>query len=146
MRQSIIRAGAIFATVAAITGCGSDTSSPANTMAGAYTATKFGTTGGSGQTNQLLEGGTFTIVLNPDGTTSGHLHVVASGNTPALDANMAGTWSQSGSTITFNQSADTFVRDMPFTAFRTGSTWQLEGDKVFSGTRIEVTLTQGGNI
>src|SRR4051812_33909434 len=86
MERSIIRASSIFAMVAAIAACGgSDTTSPSNSLAGAYTATRFVTTGGSGQTNQLLAGGSLTIVLNGNGTTTGHLHVVASGNNPAVD-------------------------------------------------------------
>ena len=142
MRQSIIRASAIFATVAAMTACGSDSTAPSDSVAGSYAATTFVTTGGSGQTNQLLAGSTFTIVLNSNGTTTGHLHVVASGNNPALDADMAGTWIHTGTTVTFSQSADTFVRNMDFTLSSTGTKWELTGDESFSGTRIQVTLTQ----
>jgi hypothetical protein len=142
MRQSIIRAAAIVATVVAMTACGGDSTSPSSVVAGNYTATQFVTTGSSGQTNQILAGSTFTISLNNNGTTTGHLHVAASGSQPALDADMAGTWAYDGTTVTFHQSADTFVRDMPFTAIRTGTVWQLEGNKGFSGTNIQVTLTQ----
>ena len=144
MRQSIIRASAIFA-VAVMTACGSDSTSP-STVAGIYTATQFVTTGASGQTNQILAGSTLAISLNSNGTTTGHLHVAASGSDPAFDADMAGTWAYNGTTVTFSQGADTFVRNMPFTAIRTGNVWQLEGNKGFSGTNIQVTLTQGGSI
>ncbi len=142
MRQSIIRASAIFAIVAAMVACGSDSTAPSDGVAGSYAATTFVTTGGSGQTNQLLAGSTLTMVLNSNGTTTGHLHVVASGNNPALDADMAGTWLRSGTTVTFDQSADTFVRDMNFTLSSTGTKWELTGDSSFGGTRIQVTLTQ----
>jgi hypothetical protein len=51
---------------------------------------------------------------------------------------MAGTWSLSGSTVTFSQQADTFVRNMSFQV--AGNT--LVGDDTFNGTRIQVTLTR----
>jgi len=142
MRQSVIRASAIIATVAAMTACGSDSTAPSDSVAGSYAATTFVTTGGSGQTNQLVAGSTLAMVLNSNGTTTGHLHLVASGNNPALDADMAGTWLRTGTTVTFTQAADTFVRNMNFTLFSTGTKWELIGDQSFSGTRIQLTLTQ----
>jgi hypothetical protein len=142
MRQSIMRASAIFATVAAMTACGCDSTAPDTSIAGSYSATEFLTTGGSGQRNELLAGSTLAMVLSANGTTSGHLHVAASGSNPALDADMAGTWSRTGNVVTFSQNADTFVRDMAFTLDSNGSQWMLIGDQGFSGTRVEVTLTQ----
>ena len=142
MRQSVKRATTMFAVVAAVAACGSDTTSPSNTVAGTYSATEFVTTGGSGQRNELLAGSTLNIVLKPDGTTTGHLHIAASGSTPVFDADMAGTWAQTGNVIRFSQTADTFVRNMDFTLDSNGSQWLLIGDQGFSGTRIQVTLTQ----
>ena len=79
--------------------------------------------------------------LASNGTTSGHLHIAASGAQPVLDADMAGTWTQNGDTIDFTQTADTFVRDMSFTIQRIStSVWALVGDQVFAGTRINLTL------
>jgi hypothetical protein len=142
MRTTILRAGVIFAIGAAMTACGSDSTAPDASIAGSYTATEFVTTGGSGQRNELLAGSTVTMVLNANGTTSGHLHVAASGSSPALDADMAGTWTRSGNVVDFTQAADTFVRDMAFTLQTTGSKWVLIGDQGFSGTRVQLTLTQ----
>jgi hypothetical protein len=144
MRHSIKRASAIFAVCATVAACGGDSTSPtpSSTVAGSYTATEFVTTGGSGQRNELLAGSSLDLVLKSDGTTTGHLHVAASGSTPAFDADMAGTWAQTGNVITFSQSADTFVRNMNFTLDSNGSRWLLIGDQGFSGTRIQVTLTQ----
>jgi hypothetical protein len=147
MRQSILRASATFAIVAAVTACGSDSTTPPDTgIAGTYRATEFVTTGGSGQRNELLAGSTLVMVLNASGTTTGQLHVAASGSTPAFDADMAGTWTRNGNVVTFTQNADTFVRNMDFTLSSNGSAWMLAGDKGFSGTRIQVTLTQGFGI
>jgi hypothetical protein len=143
MQQSIIRTSVIFATIAALTACGSDSTSPANTVAGTYTATEFVTTGGSGQTNQILAGSTLVIVLAANHTTTGHLHLVAQGGNPAFDADMAGTWDLNGTMVTFTQNADTFVRDMNFTLSSNGNVFLLSGDDSFAGTRIQVTLTQG---
>ena len=144
MRHSIKRASAIVAVCATVAACGGDSTSPtpSSTVAGSYTATEFVTTGGSGQRNELLAGSSLDIQLNADGTTTGHLHVAASGSTPAFDADMAGTWAQTGNVIRFSQSADTFVRNMNFTLDSNGSRWLLIGDQGFSGTRIQVTLTQ----
>jgi hypothetical protein len=119
--------------------CGSDSTEPRLALEGNYTATQWVTTGGSGQTHQLDVGSTLNITLNSDGTTTGHLHVAGS---PAFDADMAGTWTISGNTVTFSQSADTFVRDMPFTVVPNGANWALVGDHVFSGTQIQLTLTR----
>lgn len=147
MKQSALGITAILCS-AVIMACGSD-NGPTNaggggggSLAGSYTATQWVTTGGSGQTNQIVAGSTLQITLNANGTTTGHLHIVASGNNPALDADMAGTWIQNGGTVDFTQNADTFVRDMLFAVVANGAKWALEGDQVFSGTDIKITLTQ----
>jgi hypothetical protein len=122
-------------------GCDDSTSPPLNSAAGTYTAISWVTTGGSGQRNEIQAGSTLVLNLNANGTTSGHLHIAASTGSPAFDADMAGTWTQSGTMIDITQSADTFVRDMPFelTPDPIGS-WDLVGDRVFSGTRVQITL------
>jgi hypothetical protein len=55
-----------------------------------------------------------------------------------FDADLAGTWTRSGSIVEFSHAADTFVRDMPFTM--QGAT--LVGDRTFGDVRIRVTLTR----
>jgi hypothetical protein len=59
-----------------------------------------------------------------------------------LDYDMAGTWSQTGTTVNFSQTADTFVRNIPFTVVANGSKWALEGTGSFSGTAVQITLSQ----
>jgi hypothetical protein len=142
MKMSFVRVSSIFLGLAVIIGCGgSNMTNPPPTVAGSYTAVKFVTTGSSGQTNQLLVGSTLSINLADNGATTGHLHMVASGGNPALEADMAGTWALSGTTVTFTQSADTFVRNMAFAVVANGDlTWSLVGDQVFSGTQIQLTL------
>ncbi len=124
--------------------CGSDSTGPALPPVGSYTAIEFVTTGNSGQTNQLLIGGSLQMTLAANGTTSGHLHMAASGANPVVDADMAGTWTQNTSFVEFSQPADTFVRDMTFTLEPIGpGVWDLAGDQVFSGTRIQLRLRHG---
>ena len=123
--------------------CGSDaTTKPPNAIVGNYMASQWVTTGSSGQTNQLLAGSTLNLALAGDGTTSGHLHVAASGGNPAFDADMTGTWSEADNKVTISQTADTFVRDMTFNVVPNGSKWALAADQVLSGTRIQITLDQ----
>jgi hypothetical protein len=110
---------------------------------GSYSASQFQTTGSSGQTDQLAAGSTLQINLTADGTTTGHLHLAASGGTPAFDADMAGTWTENANVVTFSQAADTFVRNMPFTAGPDANgKWSLAGNKAFSGTLIQITLSK----
>jgi ABC-type oligopeptide transport system substrate-binding subunit len=143
MKRASMRISSVFLAMAALIACGgSDSTSPSGTVAGSYTATQFTTTGSSGQTNQLLAGSTLVINLAASGTTTGHLHLAPQGGSPAFDADMAGTWAQTGSTVTFSQTADTFVRDIPFTAVANGSKWALEGSGSFSGTAVQITLSQ----
>jgi hypothetical protein len=143
MQRALMRISPVFFVAAAMMACGGSDSTSANgTVAGSYTATQFITTGSSGQTNQLLAGSTLAINLAGNGTTTGHLHLAASGGNPAFDADMAGTWAQTGSTVNFSQSADTFVRNIPFTAVANGSKWALEGTGSFSGTAVQITLSQ----
>jgi hypothetical protein len=129
---------------ALLLGCDDSTSPPTNSAAGNYTAIYFVTTGGSGQRNEIQAGSTLVLNLSGNGTTSGHLHIAASTGSPAFDADMAGTWTQSGTTVDISQSADTFVRDMQFElAPDPAGGWDLLGDEVFSGTRIQITLRRG---
>jgi hypothetical protein len=127
--------------------CGGSDEPSSSPYAGSYVATSWTTTGNSGHQDQLLAGSTLQITLAPNGTTTGHLHVAASGANPVFDADMAGTWTVSANVVDITQAADTFVKEMLFTV---GSNIQgivtLTGDQTFSGTRIQITLTRGGEI
>ena len=143
MKHSLIKRAPIFFGIATMVACGGDSTAPPSVLVGSYNAVEFTTTGSSGQTNQLLAGSTLNISLAADHTTSGHLHVVASGSTPAFDADLAGTWAQSGNSVTFSQPADTFVESMTFAVVAaSNSLWDLVGDGTFSGTAVHVTLRQ----
>ena len=147
MKQSLMRTAPIFFGIAAIVGCGSGSTAPIATVAGSYQATEFVTTGSSGQTNQLLAGSTLFLTLSGNGTLSGHLHMVATSANSALDADMAGTWVQTGSAVNFSQpTVDTFVRNITFAVVANGNLWQLVGNAVFSGADIKLTLNQLSSI
>jgi hypothetical protein len=145
MRNSMIKRAPILIATAVLVACGGDSTAP-STVSGPYVATEFVTTGSSGQTNQILAGSTVSLILASNGSVTGHLHVAPTNGNPVFDADMAGTWAQTGSTITFTQAADTFIRNMTFSVVANGSIWQLVGDQVFSGTRIQLTLSQQNTV
>lgn len=141
MKQHLMGFTALLLGVAGLSSCGESTGS--SPVVGSYTSIIFMTTGSSGQTNQLLAGSSFNITLQADGTTSGHLHIAASGGEPAFDADMTGTWRQTGDVIDFTQAADTFVRDMAFRIERIGADeLYLVGGQNFVGGRVDVTLAR----
>ena len=145
MRQSLRNARSLLliGLPAIVLACGGSDEPSTTPIAGTYAATFFQTTGSSGQRNEIAAGSTLTISLAANGTTTGHLHVAASGANPVFDSDLAGTWSATGNVVDFVQVADNFVDDILFTW---GSDIQgistLAGDQVFSGTRIQITLTR----
>ena len=129
----------VIALAATLVACGEPFVPSLESIAGSYSATTFTTTTGGTTTNQLFAGAEFTITLTAAGTTTGRLFVPGGGaGGGALDADLAGTWTLTGSTVEFTQTADTFVRDMIFTA----SAGRLRGGDTFSGTTIRVILDQ----
>ena len=127
----------LAAMSAALGACGEPFVPSVDSIAGSYHATTFTSTTGGVTTNHLSAGGEFTITLATDGTTTGQLLVpggAAGGGD--LSANMVGTWTLVGGTVQFTQTADTFVRDMIFTA----SADRLRGGQVFGNTTVRVTL------
>jgi hypothetical protein len=115
--------------------CGGDSFSPTvETVAGSYTASSFTLSSSVGTTDLLALGSTVDITLAIDGTT---LFVPGGAEDGSdLDVDLVGTWTLSGSTVTFNQTGDTFIRDVQFTAGRN----RLSGEGTFSGTIIRLVL------
>jgi hypothetical protein len=111
-------------------------------VAGTYNATVFTATSSAlGTINLLSAGATVHVVLNPDGTTTGHIFVPDLGlEDGELDADLTGTWTLSGSTVTFSQTADTFIRDVEFTAAQNS----LEAEGTFEDTTIHLALAKTG--
>ena len=109
-------------------------------VAGDYTAHFLMTNDSSGAVDWIARGATLTLGLKRDGATSGHLFVPGGGTGGAdVNADMAGVWLLVGGTVSFGQTADTFVRNMDFVP----SPDRLSGDHTFAdGKRVRVVLTK----
>jgi hypothetical protein len=140
MRSVISRLFLLALAVSAIA-CGDDDSfSPTvETVAGSYTASTFTLSSPVGTINLLGAGATVTVDLARDGTTTGRLFVPG-GNTDGsdLDDDLAGTWSLTDSTVTFQQSSSTIIPDLEFIA----SANRLTAEGSFSGGTLRLVLTK----
>ena len=118
MRRRASRAAAALVLLLACGG--SDSFTPTDeTVAGTYEASAFTATGFTGTTDLLLAGATVDAILAPDGTTSGRLFVPGGEEDGTdLDEDLTGTWTLGGETVTFNQTADTFIGEVEFIAGR----------------------------
>jgi hypothetical protein len=137
----ITRVGVLSLAVALVA-CGGEGFSPTtDTVAGSYTASTFTLTTSTGTTNLLALGGTATITLAAEGTTTGRLFVPGgSEDGNDLDEDLTGTWTLTGSTVTFSQTADTFIPDVEFTAGRN----RLDGAGTFGTVTIRLVLSETG--
>lgn len=108
-------------------------------VAGNYSLLTLTTTDTSGNTDWVAAGATLTISLQTNGTTVGNLFIPGAGPGGSdFAGDMAGTWALGGAIVTFDQTADTFVRDMPFTAGKN----RLSGDETYGPTRVRIVLTK----
>jgi hypothetical protein len=123
---------------AAISACG-DSNDPSASLAGSYTATTLRITPTGGPPADVLAGGgSLTLTIDAQNQVTGNLSVPPSID-GGIEASMAGTAIVTGSTVRFDQTADTFVRDLTFAI--AGS--QLGADQTLStGTRYEVILAR----
>jgi hypothetical protein len=138
-RRDALQAIVALTLALALGSCGGeDTFSPTlETVAGSYTASSLTLVSSVGTTDLLALGSTVAITLAPDGTTSGRLFVPGGADDGSdLDVDLSGTWTLSGTTVTFNQAGDSFIRDVEFTAKLN----QLNGEGVFSGATVRVVL------
>jgi len=108
-------------------------------VAGSYTALSFTVSSTAGTVDLLGLGATVEVTLAPNGTTTGRLFVPGAGdNGGDLDADLTGTWTLAGNTVTFSQTGDTFIRDVPFTASQN----RLTGEGTFEGQTVRLVLTK----
>ncbi len=112
--RSLLAAVAIVSTLAA---CGDDGLIDPDPIVGAYTATTFrATASGQQEIDVLARGGSLTITIGSNNTTTGSLTIPANvTGAAAIQASMAGTIERNGNGVTFEQTADTFVRDLNWT-------------------------------
>ena len=125
--------------VAALLACSDAFKPNIENVAGAYNLQSLITTDVTDTTDWVAAGTTLSLALNTNGTTTGHIFAPGAGvGGSDFEADLAGTWTLTGDTVTFTQTADTFLRDMAFTAREN----RLSGDQTFSGTRIRAVLTK----
>ncbi len=121
--------------------CGGDdpfSPTPEN-VAGTYEATALTVTAAGITVNALGLGASLTLVLNPDFTTTGRLLAPGLGEGGEdIDADLTGTWALTDSTVSFEHTSDTFIRDVPFTAERN----RLRAEGTFEGAVVRATLTK----
>jgi hypothetical protein len=139
MRSSTMRIIALALTLA-LTACGDDNFSPTvENVAGPYTASTFTYETSEGTTDLLAAGAVVSIDLADDGTTTGEIFVAAGGEDGGdLDEDLTGTWTLAGSTVTFDQDADTFIRDLEFAA----DEGLLIGEDTFDDVTIRLVLSK----
>jgi hypothetical protein len=135
--STIVRRLLAASLLVAASACGSTDASP---LAGNYVATTFQVTPtGQSMIDVIAQGGTLGISIADDNSTSGTLFIPASVAGEALTESMTGTAVQTGNTVRFTQTSDTFVRDLTFTL--NGSTLQAV-NQVLSGATFNVVLTR----
>ena len=135
----VVRLGLLLGLAAC--GGGDGFSPTVDTVAGSYSAATFTAGSAVGTVDLLAIGALVSVTLEPDGTTTGRLFVPGGAEDGGdLDEDLTGTWSLSGSTVTFSQTADTFIRDAEFTATRD----RLTGEGVFGDLTIRLVLTKTG--
>jgi hypothetical protein len=113
-------------------------------LEGTYVATVLRVTPeGQALIDVLAAGGSLSVTIGSNNAVSGTLIIPASLNQGVpLNASMAGTAARDGNTVEFNQSADTFVRDLSWELSADGLrvTNQAAGDATYT-----ITLTRQGN-
>jgi hypothetical protein len=141
MRMVLRGAGLCLALMFAA--CGGDDGDGFNPtvddVAGSYTASAFTLTSGNGEFDLLAFGATVTATLNADGTTTGRLQVPDGvGGQDAIDEDLAGTWSLSGTTVTFSPSASSLITDVDFAVGPS----TLTGEGTYMGAVLLLVLTK----
>jgi hypothetical protein len=139
-RQRVGMLALLTLSSAWLSGCGSDTPSQPSSIAGAYTATVFRVTPtGQPTIDVLAQGGSLSVTIASDNTASGTLSLPASVAETPVTASMTGTVVQTGTTVRFEQTADTFVRDLTFMVV--GNTLQAT-NQVAGVASFTITLTR----
>ena len=129
----------LLLVVAALFACSDSFSPTIENVAGDYRLASLVSLNGGHRIDWGLRGATFSISLAPDGTTSGRLFIPGSNEDGSdFDVDMAGTWTLSGDTVRFTQTADSFVRDMAFIAHEN----RLRGDHTVGDDRVIASIAK----
>jgi hypothetical protein len=139
---TMIRRGVVLCLALALGACGDDDddgfSPTVDDVAGSYTASALTLTSGNGDFDLLALGATVTATLDADGTTSGRLQVPGGVGAPAVDEDLAGTWTLSGTTVTFSPSASSLLSDVDFAVGPN----TLTGEGIYQGAMLLLVLTK----
>lgn len=132
---------AVAVSLASVAACG-DSPTQSNPLAGSYTATVFRVLP-EGSTQMLdvrAAGGTLTIVIAEDNTTTGELFLPGAliGGTD-FRAPMTGRATVNAGVLSFTQGADTFIRDLRWSV---GSGTVSVSDQLLAGDRYTITLSR----
>jgi hypothetical protein len=101
---------------AACGGSDAPTTTTTPSIVGSYKATVFQVTpAGQPMIDVLAKGGTLSMVIAADNSTTGSLSLPPSILGSPFSATLTGTAVQTGNTVKFQQTADTFIRDLTFT-------------------------------
>jgi hypothetical protein len=138
----MIRAAAALGLALAAAACGDDAddgfSPTVEDVAGAYTAVTFTLQSGQGDLDLLALGATVAATLHADGTTTGQLFVPGLGEAPDIEEDLAGTWTLTGTTVTFTPTASTFLTDVDFAVAPN----TLTGEGTYQGALLLLVLTR----
>jgi hypothetical protein len=136
--RTMIRRGVALCLALTLGACGDDDEGfnpTVDDVAGSYTATTFT----AGEVDLLALGASVTATLDADGTTTGRLLVPGVGQGGEdLDEDLTGTWTLTGSTVTFSQSASTFLTDVEFAVGPN----TLTGEGTYQGSALLLVLTR----
>lgn len=138
-----LRRLAMFAVLAAAGACSEGPSPTASSLiAGAYSATVFQVTpqGSTSPLDLLAAGSSLNIVIDGGHSTSGQMRIPKAflGTSADFVESMAGSATLTGTTVRFNQTADTFVRDLTWTT--SGRT--ISANQVVGGDQYNIVLTR----
>jgi hypothetical protein len=135
---------ATLALAAILVGCGDDDgfSPTVDTVAGTYAASVLTLTTLTGTVDLLAEGSEITVTLSTDGTTEGHAFIPEGGEDGGdFEEDLTGTWALDSTTVTFDHEADTFIRDVDFTASR----GRLSGEITGGDQTLRLVLVRTGD-
>jgi hypothetical protein len=108
---------AVLGVALLLAGCSDGFSPTVDNIAGSYSAATLTVTTSDGTVDVLAVGGHVTVTLAADGTTAGTMYLPDMGEDGEdFSANLEGAWSLRGGTVTFEHEADTFLKDVEFSA------------------------------
>jgi hypothetical protein len=130
----------LFAFPIMLSACGSDGTTQTNPLAGTYRATLFRVMPtGQPAIDVISNGGSLTILIAADNSTSGALMLPANVTGSVVSSSMAGSAVITGTTVRFEQTADTFVRNLIWTV----SVNSLQvNDQTAGAASFTITLTR----